>query len=131
MENYLEAVYELSQDGCGARLTDIAARMSVTKSTANTAMSSLAERGLVECGRYRRIALTHAGYGMASGVAEKHKTIRRFFTEILNMDDETADTDACAIEHVISDKAILAMRDRLRGHIWESGAEAGREGRGQ
>jgi Mn-dependent DtxR family transcriptional regulator len=125
MENYLEAVYELSREGLGARLTDIAARLSVTKSTATTAMSALAERGLVESGRYRRVVLTKAGYGMASEVAEKHKTIKRFFTEILDLDDKTADTDACAIEHVISDRAIQAMRNFPLGRIREGGDTSG------
>ncbi|MDR1638723.1 MAG: metal-dependent transcriptional regulator [Clostridiales bacterium] len=125
MENYLEAVYELSDDGIGARLTDIAARMSVNKSTASTAMATLAERGLIEDGRYRRIILTEAGKSMASGVAEKHKTIRWFFTEVLDLDDETADTDACAIEHVISDRSIHAMRDYLRMHTGNSETREG------
>ena len=125
MENYLEAVYELSKEGLGARLTDIAARMSVTKSTATTAMSTLAERGLIEGGRYRRVVLTKTGYAMASEVAEKHKTIERFFTEILDLDAKTADADACAIEHVISDRTIQAMRSFLRGRLREGGATSG------
>ena len=121
MENYLEAVYELSKEGRGARLTDIAARLSVTKSTATTAMSALAERGLIEGGRYRRVVLTKAGHGMASEVAGKHETIERFLAETLDLDAKTADTDACAIEHVISDKAIEAMRNFLRGRVREGG----------
>jgi Mn-dependent DtxR family transcriptional regulator len=110
MENYLEAIFELAATTGAARLTDIAARMSVTKSTANAAMSSLAERGLIENHRYSQIRLTDDGKKMASAVAEKHVVIRKFFNEILEIDDETADEDACAIEHVISDKSIDAMR---------------------
>ncbi|MDR1219873.1 MAG: metal-dependent transcriptional regulator [Treponema sp.] len=121
MENYLEAVYELSREGLGARLSDVAARLSVTKSTASIAMSALAKKGLVEGDRYRRVVLTKDGYGMALAVAEKHKTVERFFSEVLNLDDKTADTDACAIEHVISDRAIEAMRDFLRGYVREGG----------
>jgi Mn-dependent DtxR family transcriptional regulator/DNA-binding Xre family transcriptional regulator len=125
MENYLEAVYELSQTERGARLTDVAARLSVNKSTAVSAMSALAEKGLVEDGRYRRIVLTEAGRVMASAVAEKHRTIRRFLTESLNLDAEAADADACAIEHVISDTAIGAMRSFLRGRAGESNCTDG------
>jgi Mn-dependent DtxR family transcriptional regulator len=110
MENYLEAIFELSQDGCGVRLTDIAARLSVTKSTANAAMATLAEKGLVEKGRYRHIVLTENGLDLAVGVAQKHRIIRRFFTETLRIDAETADRDACAIEHVVSDRTVEAMR---------------------
>ncbi|MDR2354901.1 MAG: metal-dependent transcriptional regulator [Clostridiales Family XIII bacterium] len=129
MENYLEAVYELSQEqetkARGARLTDVAVRLSVNKSTASAAMTTLAEKDLIEAGRYRRIVLTEAGHDMASAVAEKHKTIGRFFTEILDLDDETADTDACAIEHVISDRAIHAMRNFLNGRVPGGNANCG------
>jgi Mn-dependent DtxR family transcriptional regulator len=110
MENYLEAIYELAATTGAARLTDIAARMSVTKSTANAAMSSLADRGLIENHRYSQIRLTEDGRKMASAVAEKHVVIQKFFSEILEIDDKTADEDACAIEHVISDKSIDAMK---------------------
>jgi Mn-dependent DtxR family transcriptional regulator len=109
MENYLEAVYELSEDGRGARLTDIAERLSVTKSTANAAMSTLSSRGLVDAGKYRRVLLTREGKKIAGAVAAKHKIIKRFFIEVLRMDEITADDDACAIEHVISDASLAAM----------------------
>jgi Mn-dependent DtxR family transcriptional regulator len=110
MENYLEAIYELATMTGSARLTDIAARLSVTKSTANAAMSSLADKGLIENHRYSQIRLTEAGRKMASDVAEKHVVIRKFFNEVLEIDNDTADEDACAIEHVISDKSIDAMK---------------------
>jgi Mn-dependent DtxR family transcriptional regulator len=117
MENYLEAVYELSEAGRGARLTDVAVRMSVNKPTANMAIAALAEKGLVTNERYRRIVLTETGYGMASAVAEKHKTIRWFLMKSLNLEADAADADACAIEHVISDTAIRAMRNFARGFV--------------
>ena len=114
LENYLEAVYELSEPGAGARLTDVAARLSVTKSTANAAMASLAEKGLIEQGRYRQIVLTADGMKMAMSVSEKHRAIQRFFVKVLGLDDETASADACAIEHVISAKAAKAIGDYLQ-----------------
>lgn len=113
MEDYLEAVYEVSLKRYGARLTDIAARLSVTKSTANAAMAALAERRLVKNERYARVVLTRKGAQMARAAARKHETIRDFLTEILQIDDATADKDACAIEHVISDPSIKAMRKFL------------------
>jgi Mn-dependent DtxR family transcriptional regulator len=114
MENYLEAIYELAKTGAGVRLTDIALRMNVTKSTANTAMSMLAQRGLITNEKYLPIHLTDAGLKTASMISEKHRIIQRFFTEILNIDFDTANTDACAIEHVISNKSVSAMHDFLK-----------------
>lgn len=110
LESYLDAVYELSANGGGARLTDIAKRMKVAKSTASAAMTALADRKLILNERYRHIKLTESGADMALDVTKKHEVIRRFFCEQLRLDDETADADACAIEHIISDKAVSAMR---------------------
>jgi Mn-dependent DtxR family transcriptional regulator len=114
MENYLEAVYELSKKDGSVRLTDIAMRMDVTKSTANTAMSILAQKGLVTNKKYQQIYLTDAGLEMAGLISEKHHIIQRFFTDILKIDFDTANTDACAIEHVISSKSVSAMHEFLR-----------------
>ncbi|MDR1440275.1 MAG: metal-dependent transcriptional regulator [Clostridiales bacterium] len=115
LENYLEAIYELSnaESGTGARLTDVARRLSVTKATANSAMASLSEKGFVENGRYQQIHLTPEGAKMAESVAEKHKTIQKFFTDVLLIDDAAASADACVIEHVISERAVEAMRRYL------------------
>jgi hypothetical protein len=47
MENYLEAVYELSAGNGAARVSDIAARLDVSKASVNSAMNALHQRGLV------------------------------------------------------------------------------------
>jgi Mn-dependent DtxR family transcriptional regulator len=117
LESYLDAVCELSSDNGGARLTDIAKRMNVTKSTASAAMAVLAERNLILNERYQNVRLTESGADLAMRVTKKHETIRSFFMEQLHIDEETADADACAIEHVISDKAVSAMRRVVEGQI--------------
>jgi Mn-dependent DtxR family transcriptional regulator len=76
-------------------------------------MAALAERRLVKNERYTRVILTRKGAQMARAAARKHETIRDFLTEILQIDDAVADKDACAIEHVISDPSIKAMRKFL------------------
>lgn len=109
MENYLEAVFELSKDG-GARVTDIAARMGVTKASTNNAMAVLAEKGLIVNEKYQEIRLTPRGMELAGVISQKHAIIKRFLIRVLHVDKETAETDACAIEHVISRESVAAMR---------------------
>lgn len=113
MENYLEAIYELSEGSTGARLTDIAERMGVTKASANSAMATLAEKNLIIMEPYKEIQLTAAGKKLAEQTSKKHKVIREFFTKVLKVDEHLADDDACAIEHVISAESVLAMRKYL------------------
>lgn len=111
MENYLEAVYELSDEKSGARVSDIAERLGVTKASTNSAMVTLSDKGLITNEKYGEIFLTPAGRALAELTSNKHRTILKFFTEILKLDFATADTDACAIEHVISNSSIQAMQE--------------------
>lgn len=111
MENYLEAIYELSNEGTGsARVSDIAKRLGVTKASTNSAMTTLAKKGFLLNEKYQEIILTPKGKTLAEQTSHKHQVIHRFFIEILNIDSEVADTDACAIEHVISEESITAMQ---------------------
>ena len=116
MENYLEAIYELSKDGGGARVSNIAERLGVTKASTNSAMSTLALKGLIVNEKYGEIFLTPDGLKLAELTSRKHQIIKKFFIEILKIDMDIADSDACAIEHVISGKSIEAMQDFLLRH---------------
>lgn len=109
MENYLEAIYELCNDGNGARVTEIALRLNVTKASTNSAISTLAEKGLVISEKYKEIFLTPKGLKLAELTSKKHQVILSFLHEVLKVDARIADKDACAIEHVISNDSIAAM----------------------
>jgi Mn-dependent DtxR family transcriptional regulator len=115
MENYLEAIYELSSAGKGARVSDIAERLGVTKASTNSAMTTLSERGLIINEKYKEVLLTEEGRRFAELTAQKHHIIKRFLEDVLSVDAAIADEDACAIEHVISNDSIEAM-----GHYLDS-----------
>lgn len=110
MENYLEAIYELSVQGTGARVSDIALRLGVTKASTNSAMSTLSEKGLIVSERYKEVFLTPEGLKLAELTSKKHHVIRQFLTEVLKVEPSIAEADACAIEHVISSDSIAAMQ---------------------
>lgn len=113
MENYLEAVYELSEGESGARITDIAARLQVSKASAHKAMEALAEKGLLTNEKYQLISLTAQGLKLAKFTSQKHAIIKKYLSAVLLVDTAVADTDACAIEHVISNDSVYAMYREL------------------
>jgi DtxR family Mn-dependent transcriptional regulator len=114
MENYLEAIYELSPEGDGARVTDIAERLGVTKASTNSAMATLSEKGLIVNEKYREVFLTEEGLKIARLTANKHHIIQQFLTRVLKVDTAVAAEDACAVEHVISWNSVLAMEDFMK-----------------
>lgn len=115
MENYLEAVYELSVGEGGARVSDIAARLGVSKASVNSAMNALHQRGLVENEKYREIYLTEEGLRVARLTSQKHVILQTLLHKVMGVDSQQASEDACAMEHVISEEStekILAFLEQ-------------------
>ncbi|MEN6621647.1 MAG: metal-dependent transcriptional regulator [Smithella sp.] len=117
MENYLEAIYELSkEEETGARVSDIAERLGFTRPSTSVAMTTLSRKGLITNEKFGEIFLTPLGRKLAELTSRKHQIIRKFFIDILRIDPSIADADACAIEHVISSDSIQAMQEFLKEH---------------
>ncbi|KOR25683.1 metal-dependent transcriptional regulator [Clostridium sp. L74] len=116
MENYLEAIYELSEENNGVKMTHIAEKLGVTKASTNSAMITLAEKGLITNEKYKKIFLTPLGLKIARFTYKKHHIIKDFLIKTLNIDSSIADKDACAIEHVISSDSVYAMQKFLSEH---------------
>lgn len=114
MENYLEAIYELSEQGSGARVSDISQRLGVTKASTNSAMATLAQKGLIINEKYKEIYLTPEGLKVAKNTSMKHNIIQKFLINILKIESSIAQEDACAIEHVISDESVEAMEEYIK-----------------
>ena len=109
LEDYLETIYELVHTRKVARVRDIAAARSVKAGSVSPAMRRLADLGLVKYRKRDYIDLTAQGEAEALRVMARHGVLRRFFGEVLQMDADAADREACAIEHSLSNEAM----DRL------------------
>ena len=109
MEDYLEAIATLGEGRKVVRVKQISEMLGVKMPSVTSALKKLSERELVEHAKYGHIKLTPEGDGVARDVIRRHKALTRFFAQALGIDKETAEEDACKIEHVISS---LSM-DRL------------------
>ena len=108
-EDYLEAILKLDADKGAARVRDIAAELSVHKSTVSATLKSLAEKGLVEYRPYELARLTEAGRKIAREVRYNHRIIKRFLNEVLLIEEDVAGENACRMEHVMDGEVL----DRL------------------
>jgi len=102
MEDYLEAIGRLSETGNIVRVTQLSEELGVSKPSVSAALNKLAKAGLVQHERYASIELTVEGRRVADDVIRRHEIMRRFLTEILGIDRERAEEDACRMEHVLS-----------------------------
>jgi DtxR family Mn-dependent transcriptional regulator len=102
MEDYLEAISVLGEKKKYVRVRDIAKYMKVKMPSVTGALKLLAKKNLVDHEKYEYVGLTEQGTVIAREIRRRHDAILRFLTEVLNMDPETSERDACGIEHAIS-----------------------------
>lgn len=102
MEDYLEAIANLKRERGVARVKQISDLLGVKMPSVTSALKKLSGQGLVVHDSYGCVELTPEGDRAAEDVIHRHKTLSRFFAEALGIDRETAEGDACRIEHVIS-----------------------------
>jgi len=116
LEDYLESIYIISLDKKIARVKDLVNRLGVKSSSVIGALKKLVARGFVEHEHYGHIELTEAGRKRAERLYERHTTLTRFFRDILNVEEQTAEEDACRIEHDLSEDSYRKII-RLLSHI--------------
>ncbi len=102
MEDYLEAIANLGGRRKVVRVSQISRKLGVKMPSVTSALKKLSERELVEHERYGHIKLTPEGDKVARDVIYRHEALTRFFAQALGINRETAEEDACKIEHVIS-----------------------------
>ncbi len=106
-EDYIEAIYDLCKKGGGScRSVDIADDLGFSKASVARATKNLREGGYIDQERYGLIRLTEKGDEYGKRILARHKTLRSFLTDILGVDIETADEEACKIEHTISQQTM-------------------------
>lgn len=107
-ENYLERILLLQRRKGYARSVDIAQALGVTKPSVSHAMRMLREEGYIVMDAENLISLTATGMEIARSMAERHEGIARMLMR-LGVDEETAFTDACRMEHDISQQSFEAL----------------------
>ncbi|MBR5817757.1 MAG: metal-dependent transcriptional regulator [Clostridia bacterium] len=110
---YLETILVLSKSSAKVRSIDIVEYMGFSKPSVSRAVKHLKGGGYitVDCDGY--ITLTALGQSEADKMYERHRILSAFLEEI-GVDAETAASDACKIEHVISDKSFDMIKKRIK-----------------
>ena len=96
-----------------ARSKDIADRLGVNRGSVTAALKGLRDRGLIHYEPYSFITLTPKGAAIAGEINRRHRVIKNFLIHVLQLDERTAEDNACRMEHVMD----LAAVDRLVNFI--------------
>lgn len=101
-EDYLKAVFEVAKEKPVVRIKDIAQKMDVKSSSVANGMKYLAERDLIIHEKYGYIQLTNEGKKLGKNLKNRNRVLTSFLQKTLLLDDETANEDACNIEHYLN-----------------------------
>lgn len=117
LENYLKVILQLQKDGNTVRITDLAKRMSVAKSSVNQAVRTLKNQGYVKHEKYGQLELTDKGIIAAQRILKTHEVLMRFLIDVLKVDPVTAENDACLMEHAVSPATMEKLSLYIEQHI--------------
>ena len=109
-EDYLEAILILEQKRGYVRSSDVAEQMNVTKPSVTNATRLLREGGFLTMDEEKLIHLTELGREVAGSVYERHCILTEGLI-YLGVDPETAEEDACRIEHDLSRQSFEKLKE--------------------
>ena len=118
VENYLETIFTLSKSG-PVRSIDVANALNYSKPSVSRAVSNLKTAGYITMHSDGELTLTELGLQRANFIAHRHEMITEFLAKVLSIDPETAEKDACRIEHIISEETAVKMEEYLNSVVSE------------
>lgn len=115
-EMYLETILVLKKRNGQVRSIDIARELNFSKPSVSRAIGILKDEGYILVDNNNYIELTEKGNKKAKDIYEKHKVLTMFLTDIIKVSSETAEEDACRIEHIISDETFRGIKRFLEDY---------------
>ncbi|MGH7722715.1 MAG: metal-dependent transcriptional regulator [Candidatus Dormibacteria bacterium] len=112
-DRYLETIYYIEHEGDVPRPGRIAEWLGVSAPTVTVSLQRLARDGWVTVAEDRSVHLSDAGRVAAAAVVRRHRLIERWLTDVLGLDWATADREAAALSHGVSDVVLERLDEHL------------------
>jgi DtxR family Mn-dependent transcriptional regulator len=113
-QEYLEALYTLTQNGKTAGTSEISKRLSISPSSVTEMLKKLADLGYIYYSRYQGVTLSPKGFELAEKMTRKHRLLERFLHDVLRIGNDKVHEEACEMEHSLSDSTERAMCQTLK-----------------
>ncbi len=113
-ENYLKAMFLLSNEKDEISLSEISHSLKVSTPTANSMVKKLHEKGLIKYEKYKPLSLTSDGKKTAALIVRKHRLTEMFLVDKMGFGWEQVHEIAEQIEHIKS-PALFERMDELLG----------------
>lgn len=108
-EDCLRSIFITKQQKQVVRVKDLAKSLKVRAPSVIEILKRLKEKNLVVQEHYGYIELTQEGLNKAKEIYERHIILKKFFHQVLRIDEKVAEEDVCKIEHYLSKKSLEMM----------------------
>ena len=109
-ENYLESILMIQREKGSVRSIDVVNELGFSKPSVSVAMKNLEAAGYIERDSAGHISLLPKGQEIAEKIYEKHTTLVKILTH-MGVSEQTAEEDACEIEHHLSEETFAALKE--------------------
>ncbi|HVL63816.1 MAG TPA: metal-dependent transcriptional regulator [Actinomycetota bacterium] len=116
-KEYLEAIYELEEEGRRVLQARISERLGLAAATVSEGVRRLVEEGLCTIEAGREITLTEPGRELAATLVRRHRLAERMLTDILGIPWHLCHEQAEDWEKVMTTEVERAIVDRLDGDL--------------
>ena len=107
-ENYVEAIYYLSQKG-PVRPSAVASALGIKRASVSKFVGTLVSQGLVIHVPRGELSLTEAGLRLAESILKRDQCLTRLLVDVCNMTPGEAEPEVHRLEHVISDRVLFRL----------------------
>ena len=107
VEDYMKIIY-CHRENSLVRSVDIAHELGVSKPTVSVALKRMEASGLIFFHQDMGIKLTQEGERIAREMTERYNVLYGLLTDLC-VDEQTAQDDACEMEHGLSARSLSAL----------------------
>ena len=104
-QDYLKAIYNLTKNGDLVSTTEISQKLDVAPASVTEMLKKLSDDDYIKYEPYKGSILTIKGLREAQKVTRKHRLLERFLADTLHIGKDKVHTQACQMEHTLSDEA--------------------------
>jgi DtxR family Mn-dependent transcriptional regulator len=104
-QDYLKTIYALSRNKDLVSTTEISKKLDVAPASVTEMLKKLSEDDYIKYEPYKGSMLTVKGLKEAQRILRKHRLLENFLTDVLHIGKEKVHTQACEMEHALSDEA--------------------------
>jgi DtxR family transcriptional regulator, Mn-dependent transcriptional regulator len=104
-QDYLKTVYGLSKNREIVNTTQISQKLDVAPASVTEMLKKLSEEGYIKYSPYHGSTLTEKGLKEAQKITRKHRLLETFLSDVLHIGKDKVHTQACQMEHSLSDEA--------------------------